>query len=160
MQLKTSNFIYTNFHQFKLQNAEYIWEYLGSWNSLKSFSMKRIKKRWRSLPLSFFLWSYCVLDDWLSSRAAVSPVPWWFCIPERIRTQFCRTRSVSCPALCAAVYRATRWIYGNDLWYVCARCLRRLSFRRNRQENLTFCGTKTKQHMLYKYVYLLFLFSK
>lgn len=104
-------------------------------------------------PLSFFLWSYCVPDDWLSSRAAVSLAPWWSCTPEQIQIQFCRTRSVSCLVFYAMVCRAIEWICGNDLWCVCVRCLRRLFSQRNRQGNQTSYDTKRKQYILREHIF-------
>lgn len=106
------------------------------------------KKKYESCnsPLwSSFPWSYFFHGDWLFSRAAVSPSPWWFCTRARTRTRYGRTRSASCPAPCAAGCPARGWICGIDLWSACALSPARLSSPRSRPGSLTFCFDKERQ---------------
>lgn len=116
----------------------------------KDFQLKREKKKKKyescNSPLwSSFPWSYFFHGDWLFSRAAVSPSPWWFCTRARTRTRYGRTRSASCPAPCAAGYPARGWICGIDLWSACALSPARLSSPRSRPGSLTFCFDKERQ---------------
>lgn len=116
----------------------------------KDFQLKREKKKKKyescNSPLwSSFPWSYFFHGDWLFSRAAVSPSPWWFCTRARTRTRYGRTRSASCPAPCAAGCPARGWICGIDLWSACALSPARLSSPRSRPGSLTFCFDKERQ---------------
>lgn len=121
------------------------------WPFRKIFSWKERKKKKKKYescnsPLwSSFPWSYFFHGDWLFSRAAVSPSPWWFCTRARTRTRYGRTRSASCPAPCAAGCPARGWICGIDLWSACALSPARLSSPRSRPGSLTFCFDKERQ---------------
>lgn len=122
------------------------------WPFRKIFSRKKKKEKKYKLcnsPLwSSFPWSYFFHGDWLFSRAAVSPSPWWFCTRARTRTRYGKTRSASCPAPCAVGCPARGWICGIDLWSACALCPALLSSPRSRPGSLTFCFDKERQRRL------------